>query len=274
SGSTGKAKGFLRNHRSWLASFDAAEQAFHYGKEDTILATGPLCYSLSLFAAVHALHIGATVCIMPNFTIEKTIHTITSRKVSVVHAVPTMLAGLAIQKDQLQNNITFISAGAKLSPTVKENVTNVFPNSYIFEYYGASELSLVTYANKEILEHYPASVGRPFSGVTVSIRDDTGNLLPCGETGQIYIESDFVFTGYIHNETETQKVLTKYGATTADLGYFNEDGFLFIVGRKNNMIIRGRQNIYPEEIEKVIKTVPFVKEAIVVGVEDKRWGEQ
>lgn len=150
----------------------------------------------------------------------------------------------------------------------------VFPNSQIFEYYGASELSFVTYANKEIAKNYPSSVGKPFEGVKVTIRDQMGNLLPCGEIGQIYIESDFVFTEYIHNEIETKKVLTPYGATTSDLGYLNEAGYLFIVGRKNNMIIRGGQNIYPEEIEKVIKSLATVKEAVVVGVEDERWGEQ
>lgn len=274
SGSTGQSKAFLRTHHSWLASFTAGEKAFHYGQEDTVLATGPLCYSLSLFAAVHALHIGATICLLPNFTVAKTLHMIESKDVSVVHAVPTMLAGLATHKVQIKNDVTFISAGAKLLASVRENVMKVFVNSQIFEYYGASELSFVTYANQESLENYPTSVGRPFSGVTVSIRDEAGNLLPDGEIGQIYIESDFIFTKYIHNERETQKVLTKYGATTADVGYLNEDGFLFIVGRKNNMIIRGGQNIYPEEIERVIKAVPVVKEAIVVGVEDEHWGEQ
>ena len=274
SGSTGQSKAFVRSHQSWLASFAAAEKAFHYGQEDMILATGPLAYSLSLFATVHAIHIGASICLLPKFTVKKTMHAIVSKQVSVVHAVPTMLADLARHKAQVKNKITFISAGAKLLPNVREKAMKVFPNSHIFEYYGASELSLVSYANKEIAENYPASVGKPFEGVNVTIRDQAGNLLPCGDIGQIYIESDFVFKGYIDNETENQKVLTAYGATTSDLGYLNEAGYLFILGRNNNMLIRGGQNVYPEEIEKVIKAVPSVKEAVVIGVEDERWGEQ
>ncbi|MEI3611484.1 AMP-binding protein [Pseudogracilibacillus sp. SO30301A] len=274
SGSTGDPKGFIRNHRSWLASFTAGEEVFHYGKDDIIMAPGPLCHSLSLFGAVHALHIGATFYLTSSFSAKMIFNTIKAQQATVVFAVPTMLHNLAKLPESIQTNVTFLSSGAKLQPQIKQDLKQVFPNNNIYEYYGASELSYVTYIDETMSTHYPNSVGTPFPAVDISIRNNAGNVLTQGEIGHIYIKSNFLFTGYVNEEAATKSVLTKHGATIGDIGFINEAGLLTIVGRKNNMIISGAHNIYPEEIEKIMKDVPFVKEAVVIGVSDARWGQK
>lgn len=274
SGSTGQPKGFIRHHTSWLSSFTAGEKAFHYGKNDIILAPGPLCHSLSLFGATHALHIGASFYLTASFSAPEILHIIRNQKATVVYAVPTMLSGLAKQKEVIEIPVTFLSSGAKLNPAVKKDLTCVFPNSSDYEYYGASELSYVTYSTGEVEKQFPDSVGKPFPGVDISIRNENKDLLPPGKIGNVFIRSDFLFTGYVKNEIATKQVLTPYGATIGDLGYLNEEGVLTIIGRKNNMIISGGQNIYPEEVEKILKDVPSVKEAVVIGITDNHWGQK
>lgn len=274
SGSTGTPKGFIRNHKSWLASFEAGEAAFHFGKDDTFAAPGPLHHSLSLFGATHALHIGASYYLTPSFSQDEIAELIESGTITVLYAVPTMLSSLVKREGSISEKITFLSSGAKLELELKDKLQRIFPNSMLYEYYGASELSYVTYTNCSTTERFPDSVGKPFPGVEAIILDEEENHLPDNEIGNIYIKSDFLFNGYVNDEKATNQVLTAHGATIGDIGYVNEDGYLFIVGRKDNMMIRGGHNIYPEEIEKVILESGMVEEVVVAGKKDLHWGEK
>jgi len=276
SGSTGSPKGFIRSHKSWLTSFSAAEQAFHYNQTDVILAPGPLCHSLSLFGAVHALHMGATFCLTSSFNADAICNILSEGKATIMYAVPTMLHGLAKQQQgyPFEKKLTFLSSGANLSPEVKKRLQHVFPESIVYEYYGASELSFISFASKTVTQQYPNSVGRPFPGARVTIRDQERQRVPNGEVGEIFIESNFLFAGYVNNPKETEKVLTNYGATVGDLGFLNDEGILTIVGRKKHMLISGGLNVYPEEVEKVIKEIEAVKEVMVVGLADDYWGQK
>ncbi|QGS69132.1 AMP-binding protein [Oceanobacillus sp. 143] len=230
SGSTGTPKGFIRNHKSWLTSFSVAEQIFQYNQEDIILAPGPLCHSLSLFAATHALHIGATLQLTETFKPM----VLNDRKATVVYAVPTMIHGFIEQTvNPVQEKIVFLLSGAKLQPELRRRLQHVFPKSVVYEYFGASELSFISYASNDVTDWYPDSVGKPFPGVKVTIRDQEMKRVTNGEIGEVFIESDFLFTSYLHNSEETEKVLTDYGATVGDLGFINDAGILTIVGRKN-----------------------------------------
>lgn len=274
SGSTGIPKGFIRNHESWLTSFAAGEMAFQYDQDDIMIAPGPLSHSLSLYGAIHALHIGATFYLTTSFSAVTTFDLLKAGKATVIYAVPTMLNGLASQLGTIEENITILSSGAKLETTIKDNLKKVFPTSNIYEYYGASELSFITYTTEKITEMYPNSVGKPFPGVRISIRNDAGDPLPINEIGNIYIESSFLFTGYVNNPQATKEVLTKHGANIGDLGFMNDEGLLTIVGREKNMIISGGQNVYPEEVELVIKQSNDVKDVIVLGIDDTHWGQK
>lgn len=274
SGSTGLPKGFIRNQQSWLSSFEAGEFVFTYDEDDVLMAPGPLCHSLSLFGATHALHIGATFCLTPIFSASTVIEMIHTADVTVIYGVPTMFHRLGSLDVYCNKSIIFLSSGAKLQPKVKTKLKSVFPNSIIYEYFGASELSYVTYATDTFNKAYPESVGMPFPSVRITIRNEDGEELPANQLGEIYVESDFLFSGYVQNEKGTKETLTKDGAFIGDIGYVNSVGALTVVGRKNNMMIIGGQNVYPEEVERIIKMSNSVKEAIIIGIEDIHWGER
>lgn len=271
SGSTGIPKGFIRKHKSWLTSFSVAEQVFQYDQEDILLAPGPLCHSLSLFAATHALHIGATFQLTTTFYSE----VLNDSEATVVYAVPTMIHSfLQSTINPVDKKTTFLLSGSKLHPDLRRKMQHYFPNSVVYEYFGASELSFITYASDQVTQLHPESVGRPFPGVKIMIRDQENQQVPNGVVGEIFIDSDFLFTGYNHNKEETEKVLTEYGATVGDLGFINDAGILTVLGRKKNMIISGGLNVYPEEVEKVMKELDYVQEAVVIGISDEYWGQK
>lgn len=274
SGSTGTPKGFLRSQLSWIHSFSADEAVFNYDQNDTIIAPGPLNHSLSLFGATHALHIGASFCLPTAFSNRSILNLIKKHRVTVMYGVPTMFHSLASLNETYSDPITFLSSGAKLEPHVKQQLKSLFTQASIYEYYGASELSYITYATDSFNQKYPKSVGLPFPHVQITIRNHQGEILPANQIGDIYVKSPFLFNRYLNHPQATQETLTKYGAFIGDVGFLNELGALTIVGRKNNLMITGGHNVYPEEVEQVIKQSPAVKEAVVVGLADQHWGER
>lgn len=277
SGSTGTPKGFMRNHRSWIKSFLAAEEVFQYKKHDTIVAPGPLCHSLSLFAVIHALHLGATFYVLPKFKRDEVIQLINDGIGTVFYVVPTMLQAIVHPKEVILNNDVkpkILSSGAKLTKELRQKVKQCMPDSEIYEFYGASELSFVSYTNENIFKKAPNSVGRPFPGVNITIQKENGEVAGINEIGEVMVNSDFLFSGYVGEPKITEQVLTKKGANIGDLGYLDEGGLLTIVGRKKNMMITGGLNVYPEEVENVIKELEEVEEAAVIGIEDDYWGQK
>jgi long-chain acyl-CoA synthetase len=271
SGTTGVPKHYIRNHTSWLTSFQAAEEAFHLTKDATIFAPGPLCYSLSLCSALHALHLGATFHLTPSFQPAKLREALQSQTNSFLFAVPSMLHAIVRTSFRSEKNITFISAGDQLHVELIQQLKQNYPAARVIEYYGASELSYVGYAVHESEEK--ASF-HPFPGVHLSVWTENNKRAAPGEVGQIYVESPLVFSGYPGLPDETKKVLTPRGATVGDIGSQATDGSFSIIGRKKNMLITGGVNIYPEEIEQVIKELPFISEAIVIGEESALRGQR
>lgn len=278
SGSSGRQKGYIRNHRSWLESFAAAEEAFSITNEDYFFAPGPFCHSLSLFAAVHALHIGASLYISEFFAAEKATAALQSEPISLFYAVPTMLYAIVdefsqrkFKNDHLQK---IIISGSKWEPQQKNQVRSFFPNAERLEFYGASELSFITYVDEKGFKENPKSIGIPFPEVDIRIVDGKGQFLPTGEVGQVFVKSDLVFSGYINQPEATEEMFFGDYATVGDIGFFDNNGYLTLVGRKKNMIISGGINIFPEEVEGVIRRHPSVAEVVVLGVPDEYWGEK
>lgn len=278
SGSSGRQKGYIRNHRSWLESFAAAEKAFSITKEDYFLAPGPFSHSLSLFAAVHALHIGASLYISESFAADKTTAALQSEPISLIYAVPTMLYAIVdefnqrkFKNDHLQK---IIISGSKWEAHQKNQVRSFFPNAERLEFYGASELSFITYVDEKGFKEHPKSIGIPFPGVDIRIVNENGGVLPTGEIGQVFVKSELIFSGYINQPEAYKEMFFGDYATVGDIGFFDKNGYLTLIGRKKNMIISGGLNIYPEEVEKVIRKHPAVEEVVVLGLRDEYWGEK
>ena len=275
SGSTGLPKGFARSQRSWLESFrcDAAE--FSFSSEDVFVAAGNLVHSLFLYALMRGLHAGSRTVIFRRFRPDRTLDRIQETAATVVYAVPTQydaMTAVAQSKGQRFDCIRLaLSSGAKLSQGLKDRLRSVLPGAEIGEFYGTSELSYVTVARDG--EAPPGSVGRPFRGVDIRIRDSAGDELPAGETGRVFVASPLRFIGYASPDDALPDRLGD-AICLGDVGYLDPDGFLFLVGRSDRMIVSSGNNIHPEEVESVLAAHPMVVEAAVVGIGDHRRGQR
>ncbi|MFY4775847.1 AMP-binding protein [Metabacillus sp. RGM 3146] len=275
SGSTGNPKAFVRSHGSWVESFACNKTDFQMKEQEQVLIPGPLIHSHFLYGAISTLYLGGTVFLLEKYSAEKLLAGLNHNPVTVVYLVPTMIEGLIKNKYQVNKPVTIISSGAKWEPDSKSRVNTVFPELRMYEFYGASELSFVTVLSHEDNFKYPGSVGRPCHNVKIQIRKKDGSIAPAGEIGKIYVKSNMIFLGYKHtrgsmiaSETDSNGWMS-----VDDMGYLDKNGFVYLAGRENHMMIYGGINIFPEEIESVLLQHPLVEQAAVVGLKDSYWGE-
>lgn len=278
SGTTGRPKGYMRTHSSWHYSFSGSDSIFGITEKDVIFSPGPLVHSHFLYAAIHSLHKGATTFISKKFNAKHVLQTLALEPITTLYLVPTMFSAIY---DQFQREPyptsgvdKVISAGAKWHATSKSKANDVFPNARIYEFYGASELSFVSFLDHQGNIERPESVGKPFPGVQVSIRNPEGDEVDRGETGKLFIKSSGVFSGYLNQPEATKEVFLGEWASVGDLAYMDEEGYITLVGREKNKIISGGLNIFPEEIEKVLEELPEINEVAIIGLEDEYWGEK
>lgn len=278
SGTTGQPKGYIRTHSSWFNSFSESDEVFRINSEDIIFAPGSLVHSHFLYASIHALHKGATLYITKKFHANEVVNTLLNSPITVLYLVPTMFSAIYEEYKKTKKPFlalqTIISSGAKWHNKLKEKVKVMFPNAKIFEFYGASELSLISYLCDKGRIEKPESVGKPFPGVEILIRRSDGTKADINETGILFIKSKLIFSGYLNKPEATKEVFCGEWATVGDLAYLDADGYITLVGRQKNMIISGGLNIYPEEVEKVLFNLPAIEEISIIGVSDTHWGEK
>nr|WP_078060961.1 acyl-CoA synthetase [Bacillus australimaris] len=269
SGSTGSPKAFIRRQQSWIESFRMTADAFGINHQDHVLILGTLLSSHFLYGAISTLYFGGTVTLLEKFTPVKAKKALETSDITVVFTVPTMTESL-LQIDAFKGDspLLVMSSGADWSISSKEQLVTNFPQVTFFDFYGTSELSFVSYLSSHDFRQKPSSVGRPFSSIQVEVRRTDQSVCQPNETGRIYVKSPMSFSGYLHEEKPPQEWLTVY-----DMGWLDEDGYLYMSGRENGMIVYGGLNIFPEEIERVLNEQPEVKRSIVVGLPDPYWGE-
>jgi long-chain acyl-CoA synthetase len=272
SGSTGRPKGYRRSHQSWLASFAGDRIEFGLTQDDVVLAPGSMTHSLFLYAAVHALQIGATLLMSHGFHPARALRIASEHGATIAYGAPTqwrmLLDACSAPLPQLR---WVLSSGAKWFARASEDIPRLAPNARFAEFYGASELSFV--AVRKSGEACPeSSVGRAFSGVNISIRDDDGNLLGPNEAGRVFVESPYLFSGYA---TGGENILSHEGAmSVGDMGYVDAQGFLHLVGRRDRMIVTSGKNVFAEEIERALESIPGVRAAAVLGEPDDLRGQK
>ncbi|MTI16779.1 AMP-dependent synthetase [Rhodobacteraceae bacterium RKSG542] len=264
SGSTGEPKGYCRNHLSWLKSFEVSSTVFGVGEGDCVAVPGPVAHSHHLYGALHALHSGASLIMAAKFQPKAFIRAMESGGATVLYGTPTQLNVLArAAKTPLLKVTKIISSGAKWLEDNEVHLKTAFPNAKVLEVYGASELSFVAVTNP--VEQAPiGSVGRPVPQLSLEIRDGDGNEVPSGVSGRIWVNSPLVMSGYVAAGS-ADFVRDGDFVSIGDHGYFDENGFLFVSGRENRMIITSGLNIYPEEIERVLLSLDGVTNAAVFG---------
>jgi len=269
SGSTGSPKAFIRRQQSWIESFRMTTASFGITHQDHALILGTLLSSHFLYGAISTLYFGGTVTLLEKFVPVKAKKALETGDITVMYTVPTMTEKLLqIEAFREDNPLLVMSSGADWSISSKEQLVTNYPHVTFFDFYGTSELSFVSYLSSNDFMQKPTSVGRLFSSIQVEVRRPDQSVCQPNETGRIYVKSPMTFSGYLHEEKPLQEWLTVY-----DMGWLDEDGYLYMSGRENGMIVYGGLNIFPEEIERVLNELQEVKRSIVVGVPDPYWGE-
>ena len=241
------------------------------------LVTGPLYHAAPGAFGMNALHMGQTLVLMDKWTPEDTLRLIQEESVTVSHMVPTMFNRLlkmpeAERKRYDVSSLKSVIHAAAPCPVDTKKAMLEWWGPVIYEYYGATEGG-GTYVKPQEWVKKPGTVGQPWPGSTIKILDDQGKELPPYETGTIYMSSVLASFEYFKDKEKTDANRKGELFTVGDMGYLDEDGWLFISDRKADMIISGGVNIYPAEIEAVLQQHPKVGDVAVFGVPDEDWGE-
>lgn len=280
SGTTGKPKGAMLTHKNLLGAVTAAHAAFPVNSEDRLLGALPLCHIYGLTVVMlGTMHKGGSLALIEKFDVVPALKTIEEERVTVLPAVPTMyqymIMHLEKQTFDLSSLRLCLAGGAPLSKTVFDSLSR-FVKAPLVEGYGLTEVSCVATLNPVDGINVHGSVGPAIPTVCIGIFDKNGTELPPGieNVGEIAIKGPNVMRGYYGAPEKSAEVLKDGWFFTGDLGYLDENKYLWIVGRAKELIIRGGQNIYPREVESVIAKMKGVVDVAVIGVPEPIMGER
>ncbi len=281
SGTTGKPKGCLLSHRSRTLAFYTMGVEFGcYGPDDRALALAPLFHGAGFVFAMAPIFFGGFTEILPKYDPEIVLRKVTEMNLTNTFFVPTHFHRMfAMEKkalDKLRPTTlkSIISNAAPLLQATKEKIVDYFGEGLLYETYGSTEGGLVTCLRPQDQLRKQQCVGLPYATVDVSLRDENGQEVKQGDVGELFVRSPQLFNGYWENPTATDEALTRDGwCTVGDMGRHDEEGYLYLVDRKKDMIISGGVNVFPREIEEVLVSHPAVAEASVIGIPSEEWGE-
>ena len=274
SGSTGEPKPIVLTQKTkLLRAFLGAKEIFNLSEKDTFIVSTPLYHSLAQRFVLLPLMIGAKVVIVKKFHPELWIDKVKKYKVSFAPLVSSQLETLSeiLEKSEL-HPIKLISSSAPLLENTREKLIALGEKLpiEIYETYGTSEVGFVSILNLLRERNKWKSVGKPLPYVRVKIR----KINPKEEIGEISVKTPTIFAGYYKMPEKTRESMDEEGYfLTGDLGFIDEEGYLYFSGRAKEIIITGGINVYPQDVERVILQYPYVKECAVFGVPAPRLGE-
>ncbi|EON72021.1 class I adenylate-forming enzyme family protein [Lysinibacillus sphaericus] len=279
SGTTGNPKGVMLSHANIVNAAEIWHDALQYRPTDRVYISIPLFHCAGLHViGVGTMCGGAALVIDETFSPERTLQSITKERVTIFTGVPTMYAILLGKKDmtnyQFEHVRKFAYGSAPMPQEIIKQLKESFPNVEIQNLYGQTESTPggTSLTDDAALERV-GSVGRALARTQIKIVDNDGQELPSEQVGEICIKGPQIMKGYLKNEEETKKVIIDGWLYTGDLGRLDDDGYLYIVDRKKDMIIRGGENIYPIEVENVLYQIPQVLDAAVIGIPHEVYGE-
>ncbi|MGZ4549495.1 MAG: long-chain-fatty-acid--CoA ligase [Blastococcus sp.] len=279
-GTTGRPKGAELTHFQLLMNADTPGRLFNVREDDIILTVLPLFHVFGLSSILNiCVRFGATMSLVPRFDPGKVLEVIQRDRATVFEGVPTMYIGLLNHPELANYDVSSLRVGVSGGAPIPAEVIDEFERRFgivILEGYGLSETASTTTFNISEEERRVYSVGKAIYGVEVEVWDRAGNPMPRGHdnVGEIVVRGVNVMKGY-HGQPEATAAAFAGGFFhTGDLGYVDEDGFIFVVDRMKDLIIRGGYNVYPREVEDLLYTHPAVAEAAVVGVPDDRLGQE
>ncbi|MBT8493114.1 MAG: AMP-binding protein [Deltaproteobacteria bacterium] len=278
SGTTGEPKGCLRTAAQERARAEELIASYSLTDDDVQLVASPLTHSAPGIFARAARLAGATTVLLPRFEPELVLEQIERHRVSFFFMVPTQYERLLGLPRATRGNYDLSSvrvaivAGAPMPPATKERVTR-WLGPILWEFYGSSETGTVSVLSPEHGASNPRSVGKLAAGVKLEIRGLDGIPLAPGKQGELFVNSETVMAGYTEpggGPPTGRPELVSVG----DLGYLDDDGFLYLVGRATDTIITGGVNVYPAEVERALAAHPAVHRCVVFGRDDDDWGQR
>ena len=287
SGTTGTPKAAMLRHKHLVSYILGSVEFCSADESDATLVCVPPYHVAGIAAMLSAVYSGRRLVQLPNFTAERWLDIARQEKISNAFVVPTMLSRIVeVLEGQSSAHLPHLKAisygGGKMPLSIIERAMKLFPHTDFTNAYGLTETSstiavltpddhrAAAASPDEKIRRRLVSVGRALPGVTIEIRDDAGKVLAAGERGEIYVKGEQVSGEY----EDRGSVIDKQGwFPTRDAGSMDADGYLFLEGRADDVIVRGAENMSPGEIEEVLLSHPAVADAGVVGIPDEQWGE-
>jgi acyl-CoA synthetase (AMP-forming)/AMP-acid ligase II len=283
SGTTGRPKGVVRSHESYVAFYLINAIDFNFRPGQRVLNVMPLCHVNTTFFTFNFTYIGGTTYVHParKFDAPEILKIVEKAQINFISLIPTHYALiLAIPEAERAkydvssiNKLLCSSAPARVEQ--KQEIMEYFKGVELYEGYGSTEAGIVTTLFPDEQMTKPGSIGRESLGTDyVKILGEDKQPVRPGEIGELYSRGPMMFDCYYKDEDKTKESFVGDYFSAGDMAYQDEDGYYFLVDRKNNMIITGGENVYPSEIEKVVCRHEAVFDAAVIGVSDPKWGEK
>jgi fatty-acyl-CoA synthase len=277
-GTTGRPKGVLLTHNGLIWNCVSWTHAGVYREDDLSLHVFPLYHIAALGSVLTYIYLGGTIYLKKAFDPKDCIETIERERITRWAAAPTVF-NVLLQLPEIEKydatSLSLLGSGAAIMPSeTQRRLREIFPNAQIFDTYGMTEVSggITTLCPQDSTRKV-ACVGKPVIGVELRVVDENERDVAPGEVGEVVFRGNNLMKGYYKDPEATEEAMRRGWFHTGDLGRLDEEGFLYIVDRKKDMIITGGENVYPREVEEVLYTHPKIAEAAVIGVADSKWGE-
>ena len=278
SGTTGLPKGAMLTHRNLYSNAMTVADMRTTDPNDVVIGVLPLYHIFGQTSVLNAsVYLGQTIHLLPHFEPRATVRVIEEEKSTVLFAVPTMYNRILIETDQtgvVRSSLRYcVSGGASLPVELLQRFEERF-ETRIYEGYGLTECSPVCIENPFGHRTKPGSIGLPIPGFQARIVNDDGKDVHPGQVGELIVHGPGVMKGYLNRPGDTAETVVDGWLRTGDMARMDEEGYIYIVDRKKDMIIRGGYNVYPREVEELLFQHPDIVEAGVYGLPHADLGEE
>jgi acyl-CoA synthetase (AMP-forming)/AMP-acid ligase II len=282
SGTTGKPKGVIRSHASHIAYYLLNAIDYGFNEDDTCMNVMPFCHINSTYFTFTFTYIGASVYIHParSFKPEQVLEIVEREKITFISLIPThynliLNAGPEVRERDVSSIKKLLCSSAPVRRSMKKAIMEFFPGVALYEGYGSTEAGSVTVLKPKDQMRKLGSIGCECLGTEeIKLLDENGNEVGVGEVGEIYSRGPMLFDKYYKLPKKTAESFHEGWFSAGDMGRKDEEGYYYIVDRKDNMIITGGENVYPSEVEEVVGSEECVFDCACIGLPDEKWGEK